>query len=392
VRATASRAYPLSMSGLDATLLDRARALLAAHPLIDGHNDLPWAIRRDGEAAGDLDAYDLSAPTRGHTDLLRLRAGGVGGQFWSVFVPAEIGSGYARVQLEQIDLARRMIARYPDDLALCRTAAEVEAAFASGRIGSLLGMEGGHVLEGSLGALRAFRELGAAYLTLTHFRNTEWADAATDEPVHGGLTDFGREVVREMNRIGMLVDLSHVAATTMADALDTSEAPVIFSHSSARALCDVARNVPDEILRRLPVNGGVCMVTFVAGFVSQAAADAVGPAHDEIKRRSAGLTDVDRLRAIRDEVFAGIQVPLPTVADVADHVEHIARVAGVEHVGIGGDFDGSTLWPVGLEDVSGYPRLFAELMSRGWTDDDLARLAGGNILRVMRAAEAVADP
>ena len=383
-------AYPLPMPDADPALLERARALLREHPLIDGHNDLPWTIRQDDRAAGDPDRYDLARPTPGHTDLARLRAGGVGGQFWSVYVPAEIGGGYARMQLEQLDLARRMIARYPDDLALCRTADEVEAAFASGRIGSLLGMEGGHVLEGSLGALRAYRELGAAYLTLTHNLNTEWADSATDEPAHGGLTDFGRQVVREMNRIGMLVDLSHVAPSTMADALDVSEAPAIFSHSSARALCDVARNVPDEILRRLPGNGGVCMVTFVAGFVSQAAADAIVPAHAEISRRSSGVTDVGELRAIRDSVLAGIEVPLPTVADVADHVDHVARVAGFEHVGIGGDFDGSLIWPIGLEDVSGYPLLFAELLSRGWADGDLARLAGGNILRVMRAAERVA--
>jgi membrane dipeptidase len=378
------------MPDRDLTLLERARALLRANPIIDGHNDLPWAIRQDEVAGGDLDAYDLAAPTRGHTDLARLRAGGVGGQFWSVFVPAEMGSRYARMQLEQLDLARRMIARYPNDLALCRTADEMETALASGRIASMLGMEGGHVLEGSLGALRAFRDLGAAYLTLTHNQNTEWADSATDAPIHGGLTDFGREVVREMNRIGMLVDLSHVAPTTMADALDASEAPVIFSHSSARAICDVPRNVPDEILRRLPANGGLCMVTFVSGFVSQAAADAIVPAHTEISRRSTGITDVPQLRAIRDEVLAGIEVPLPTVADVADHVDHVARVAGVEHVGIGGDFDGSVIWPIGLEDVSGYPLLFAELMARGWTDGDLALLAGGNILRVMRAAESVA--
>jgi len=378
------------MPHADPRLLDRARALLRAHPLVDGHNDLPWAIRQDPEARGDPARYDLARRTRGQTDLPRLREGGIGGQFWSVYVPAELGSGYARAQLEQLDLARRMIARYPADLALCRTADEVEAAFASGRIGSLLGMEGGHVLEGSLGALRAFGELGAAYMTLTHNRNTEWADSATDEPEHGGLTDFGREVVREMNRIGMLVDLSHVAPTTMADALDVSDAPVIFSHSSARAVCDVPRNVPDEILRRLTANGGVCMVTFVAGFVSQAAADAIVPAHAEISRRSEGITEPTRLRAIRDEVLGGLEVPRPSIADVADHVEHVARVAGTAHVGIGGDFDGSLIWPVGLEDVSTYPQLFAELIARGWTDADLAALAGGNVLRAMRGAEAVA--
>ena len=372
------------------TLLDRARALLRTTPVVDGHNDLPWTIRQFPDAPGDLEAYDLSRPTRGHTDLARLRAGGVGGQFWSVFVPAEIGSGYARAQLEQLDLARRLVARYPDDLALCTTADEVEEAQANGRIASLLGMEGGHVLEGSLGALRAYRSLGAAYLTLTHNATTDWADAATDEPVHGGLSDLGRAVVAEMNRLGMLVDLSHTAPATMADALDASESPVIFSHSNARALCDVPRNVPDEILRRLPANGGVCMITFVAGFTLQATADAILPAYAEIDRRSAGVSDPAELRRIRADVVGSLDVPLPTVADVADHVEHVARVAGTEHVGIGGDFDGSIIWPIGLEDTSGYPNLFAELLARGWTDADLARLASGNILRVMRAAEAVA--
>ena len=374
----------------DPDLIDRARALLREHPLIDGHNDLPWQIRQHTDDGGNLEAYDLARRTPGHTDLPRLRAGGVGGQFWSVYVPSEIGSGFARMQLEQLDLARRMIARYPDDLVLCRTADDVERAFAAGRIASLLGMEGGHVLEGSLGALRAFRDLGAGYLTLTHNRNTEWADSATDEPAHGGLTQFGRAVVREMNRIGMLVDLSHVAPTTMVDALDAATAPVIFSHSSARALCDVVRNVPDDVLRRLPENGGVCMVTFVAGFVSADAAAAIVPAHEEISLRSVGIADPGSLRAIRDEVMAGIEVPRPSVADVADHVEHVARVAGAAHVGIGGDFDGSLIWPVGLEDVSSYPVLFAELLARGWTDADLAGLAGGNVLRAMRAAEAVA--
>jgi membrane dipeptidase len=378
------------MPDLDPALLDRARSLLREHPLIDGHNDLPWQIRQDPDARGDVDAYDLSRPTPGDTDLARLRAGGVGGQFWSVYVPAEIGDGHARMQFEQLELARRMIARYPDDLVLCRTADEVERAFSEGRIASLLGMEGGHVLEGSLDTLRAFRDLGAAYLTLTHNKTTDWADAATDQPRHGGLSPFGREVVREMNRIGMLVDLSHVAPSTMADALEASAAPVIFSHSSARALCDVARNVPDDILRQLADNGGVCMVTFVAGFVSADAAAAIVPAHAEIGRRSAGISDPGALRAIRDEVLAGVDVPRPSLADVADHVEHVARVAGVEHVGIGGDFDGSLVWPVGLEDVADYPNLFAELMARGWTDADLAALAGRNVLRVMRTAEEVA--
>jgi membrane dipeptidase len=370
--------------------LEHARRLLHRHILIDGHNDLPWEIRTDDAAPGDVAAHDLRRRTPGQTDLRRLRAGGVGGQFWSVYVPAELGGGLAKTQLEQLDLARRMIARYPRDLQLAWSAREVRDAFAHGRIASLMGMEGGHVLEASLGALRAFRELGARYLTLTHNKTNEWADSATDEPRHGGLSPFGREVVREMNRLGMLVDLSHVAPTTMAAALDTSEAPVIFSHSSARAVCDVARNVPDEILRRIPTNGGVVMVTFVAGFVWQPAADALIPAIAEAGRRSAGITDPRALRHIRQEVLRDLAVPRPPLTAVADHVEHVARVAGVEHVGIGGDYDGNQFWPTGMEDVTSYPHLFAELIRRGWTDADLARLAGANVLRVMREAEAVA--
>ena len=376
-----------------AARLEHARALLRRHPIFDGHNDLPWTIRQDLDARGDVAAYDLNRRTSGHTDLARLREGGVGAQFWSVYVPAiadASGIGFAALHLEQIDLARRMIARYPAALAPCRTADDVEAAMASGRVASLLGMEGGHVIEGSLGALRAFRELGAAYLTLTHVRSTDWADAATDAPRHGGLSPFGRDVVREMNRLGMLVDCSHVSPATMADALDTSAAPIIFSHSSARAVCDVPRNVPDPILARLPDNGGVCMVTFVAGFVSRATADAMAPGIAELERRSAGVTDLRELRRLRDEIMAGLEVPLPSIADVADHVEHVARVAGHEHVGIGGDYDGSVLFPIGLEDVTGYPLLWAELIARGWTDDQLAALANRNVLRVMRAAEAVA--
>lgn len=373
--------------------LDHARALLRQHPVFDGHNDLPWTIRQDVEARGDVDAYDLTRRTTGHTDLPRLRDGGVGAQFWSVYVPAladPSGIGFAALQRQQIDLARRMIARYPQALTPCRTADEVEAAMHAGRVASLLGMEGGHVIEGSLATLRAFRELGAAYLTLTHTLTTDWADAATDAPRHGGLSPFGREVVREMNRLGMLVDCSHVAPETMTAALDTSTAPIIFSHSSARAVCDVPRNVPDPILARLPANGGVCMVTFVAGFVSKATAEAMAPGIAELERRSAGVSDLRELRRLRDEIIAGLEVPLPSVADVADHVEHVARVAGHEHVGIGGDYDGAVLFPVGLEDVTGYPLLWAELLARGWADAQLAALANGNVLRVMRAAEAVA--
>jgi membrane dipeptidase len=384
-----------SAAGSSSSSLKHARTLLARHILIDGHNDLPWAIRTAEHKPGDLAAHDLRRRLPGHTDLPRLRRGGVGGQFWSVYVPtsaAAVGeAGAARTQLEQIDLARRMIARYPRDMTLCWSAREVRSAFAGGRIASLLGMEGGHVLENSLGALRAYRELGARYVTLTHNRNTDWADSATDEPRHGGLTDFGREVVAEMNRMGMLVDLSHTAPSTMADALDASVAPVIFSHSSARAVCDHPRNVPDDILRRVPENGGVVMVTFVAAFVSGQASAVLSKAMAEVDRRSEAVADPDQRRHIRDAVYGSIDVRLPSVADVADHVEHVVEMAGVEHVGIGGDFDGTSHLPRGLSDVSGYPNLFAELIERGWNDRDLARLAGTNVLRVMSETEAAAS-
>jgi membrane dipeptidase len=372
--------------------LSEARELLARHPVFDGHNDLPWEIRKYPDAPGDLDAYDLHqrAPGTGQTDLPRLRLGGVGAQFWSVYVPSEGQAGRAVLQLEQLDLARRMVARYPDDLALCRTADEVDAALATGRIASLFGMEGGHVLEGSLGALRAYWDLGARYLTLTHNQSNDLADSATGEARHGGLSEMGRAVVAEMNRLGMLVDLSHVSADTMADALEVSRAPVIFSHSSARALCDVKRNVPDDILRRVSGNGGVVMVTFVSGFVSPDAAEILIPAIEEFNRRAAGLTDVAAREALSREIVDSLDVPSPMVSTVADHVEHVAAVAGPEHVGLGGDFDGTSFLPVGLEDVSGYPNLFAELIGRGWSEEHLAALANGNIRRVQREAERVA--
>jgi membrane dipeptidase len=386
-------AYPPPMPTADADDLRQARALLARHPLVDGHNDLPWAIRKYRTAPGDLDAYDLrqTAPSPGQTDLPRLRAGGVGGQFWSVYVPGEGPGSRALLQLEQIDLARRLIRQYPDDLALCRTADEVDRALGTGRIASLLGMEGGHVLEGSLAALRAYWELGARYLTLTHNTSNEIGDAASGQPLHGGLSAFGREAVAEMNRLGMLVDLSHVSVETMAQALDASHAPVIFSHSSARAVCDVARNVPDEILRRMPANGGVVMVTFVSGFVSPEAAAVLIPAIAEFYRRAAGVSDLAEREALEDEIIDSLHPPSPPLSLVADHIDHVARVAGHDHVGIGGDYDGNRFWPVGLEDVSGYPYLFAELLRRGWSEEDLAKLANGNIRRVLRDAESIAD-
>ena len=333
----------------------KALRVLSSTPLIDGHNDLPWAIRRSAVAPHDVeaDAHDLRARTPFHTDIERLRAGRVGGQFWSVYIPfPSTEEGAAKVQLEQIDIALQVIDKYPDVFELALDASDVQRIFASGKIASMMGMEGGHAIENSLGALRAFYTLGVRYMTLTHNGTLDWADAANGEQMHGGLTDFGREVVREMNRMGMLVDLSHTAPTTMNDALDVARAPVIWSHASARGVWDHPRNVPDQVLRRLPDNGGAVMVTFVPSFVSEGDG--------------------------------------ATIAEVADHIDHIANLAGVDHVGIGSDFDGISFTPVGLEDVSTFPALFAELSRRGWSEEDLAKLAGENLLRVMNEAETVA--
>lgn len=371
--------------------LRRARALLKTTILIDGHNDLPWAIRQSKTKPRDVVAYDLRQKTSGDTDFARLAKGGLGGQLWSVYVPGEDKqAGYARVQLEQIDIALRVIARYPDKLALALTADEVERVWKGGRIASMLGMEGGHAIESSLGALRAYYDLGVRYMTLTHNTTLDWADAANDKNLHGGLTRFGEEVVREMNRLGMLVDLSHTAPETMDDALRVAEAPVIFSHSSARALCDVPRNVPDAVLKQLPKNGGVVMLTFVAGFTSQEFANVTAPAWRQYTERTASVKDPAERDRIYKEVMGALKKPKVTIGQVADHVEHVRRVAGADHVGLGGDYDGNTEWPVGLEDVSTYPNLFAELIRRGWSDADLKKLAGGNTLRAMRAAEAAA--
>jgi membrane dipeptidase len=355
--------------------------------LIDGHNDLPWALR---QAAGSASAVSFADPPAAeHTDLPRLAAGGLGAQFWSVYVPSSYaGEAAVTAVLEQIDLTRRMIAAYPETFELTLTADDVERAFAAGRIASLLGAEGGHSINESLGVLRMLYTLGVRYMTLTHNNNTPWADSATDEPAVGGLNDFGREVVREMQRIGMLVDLSHVAPATMHAALDVADAPVIFSHSSARALCDSPRNVPDEVLSRLAVNGGVCMVTFVPSFVSQECADWNAGLKAEMTSRGLDPRDISQHYALQPEWEAGHPRPVATLAQVADHVEHVREVAGIEHVGIGGDFDGTDQTPVGLSDVSAYPALFAELTARGWSEPDLAALAGANLLRTLRAAEA----
>jgi membrane dipeptidase len=371
--------------------LERARKLLRSVPLIDGHNDLAWEIRESKTAPMDVAAYDLRARTPGHTDLERLKAGQVGAQFWSIYVPGEVkDSGYARIQLEQFDIARRFIARYPERLALALTAADIEREFKRGRVASLLGMEGGHVIENSLGALRSYYDLGARYMTLTHNVTLDWADAALDSTRHDGLTDFGREVVREMNRLGMLVDLSHVSPATMSDALDVTQAPVIFSHSSARALTEHPRNVPDSILQRLPKNGGVVMVTFVPAFVSNEVAQYEKRETEENERISAEADTAEVSRRM-EQWRAANPRPQATLAQVADHIEHVRKVAGVDHVGLGSDFDGITNVPVGLEDVSTFPQLFAELIRRGWSDDDLRKLAGRNLLRVMREAEGTSE-
>jgi membrane dipeptidase len=378
-----------------ADLNRRARDMLGRFPLIDGHNDLPWALRdrarQHGHNASQV-VFNLEAPAAGlHTDLPRLAAGGVGAQFWSVYVPASLaGDGAVTAVLEQIDLARRMIVRYPEAFGIALTADDVEQVFASGRVASLLGAEGGHAIAGSLGVLRTLYALGVRYLTLTHNVNVGWADSATDEPQAGGLTGFGRDVVREMQRIGMLVDLSHVSPDTMRDALDVAAAPVIFSHSSARALCDSPRNVPDDVLARLAGNGGVCMVTFVPGFVSQECADWLAGLKAEAARRGLDPRDLSKLFGIKAEWEREQPLPRATLAQVADHIDHVRHVAGVEHVGLGGDFDGTEDVTVGLEDVSAYPALFAELLRRGWTERDCAALAGGNVLRALRSAEAFA--
>jgi membrane dipeptidase len=372
--------------------LVQARDMLRKTVLVDGHNDLPWAIREATGAPGNAEAYDLRRRTSGQTDLARLREGGVGAQFWSVYVSGDAEykkAGYARTQLEQIDIARRVIALYPDHFEAAFSADDVQKAFARGRIASLLGMEGGHVLENSMGALRAYYDLGARYLTLTHNVTTDWADSCNDDPKHDGLSPFGEEVVREMNRLGMLVDLSHAAPATMDDAIRVSEAPVVFTHSNARAVADVPRNVPDAILKRLPANGGVVMVTFVAGFVSKAVSDVTRPAQREYRRRVRGIKDRAQRARIEKEVLGGLKVPAVTIDDVIRHIEHVRKVAGLDHVGIGGDFDGSRLFPTGLEDVSTYPNLFAELIRRGWSEADLKKLAGENVLRALRQAEEV---
>ncbi|MGW0704056.1 dipeptidase [Streptomyces sp. NPDC002867] len=372
--------------------LRRARELLAAHPVVDGHNDLPWALRE--HVRYDLDRMDIAGDQRGrlHTDIPRLRAGGVGAQFWSVYVRSDMaGDEAVSATLEQIDVVDQLITRYPADLVRALSAEDMEIARSEGRIASLMGAEGGHSVNNSLATLRALYALGVRYMTLTHNDNIAWADSATDEPGVGGLSPFGHEVVREMNRIGMLVDLSHVAVTTMRDALATSVAPVVFSHSSARAICDHPRNIPDDVLALLPANGGVAMATFVPKFILPAAVEWTRAADENM--RAHGLHHLDttpQAMKIHEAFEAANPRPVATAATVADHLDHMREVAGVDHIGIGGDFDGTAFTPAGLDDVAGYPNLIAELLGRGWSEADLAKLTWQNAVRVLRAAEDVA--
>jgi membrane dipeptidase len=375
------------------THLEEARELLTRFPVVDGHNDLPWALRE--HVRYDLDKLDIAHDQSGllHTDIPRLRRGGVGGQFWSVYVRTDLaGDEAVSATLEQIDAVGRLIARYPDDLAGARSADDMEAARGQGRIASLMGAEGGHSINNSLATLRALHTLGVRYMTLTHNDNTPWADSATDTPRVGGLSPFGREVVREMNRTGMLVDLSHVAATTMREALAVTQAPVIFSHSSARAVCDHPRNIPDDVLELLPGNGGVAMATFVPKFILPAAVAWTREAEANMKAHGFHpLATTPEAMKVHQDFQETNPRPTATVATVADHLDHLRDVAGIDHIGIGGDFDGTAFTPEGLEDVAGYPNLIAELLSRNWSESDLSQLTWRNTVRVLRAAEEVAE-
>jgi membrane dipeptidase len=386
---TAASAQPI-----DPKVEARIDRILKNTPLIDGHNDIAEQLAENYKRSieGIASGTDKRQPQPLMTDMARLHQGRVGGQFWSVYINGAItGDAAIRETIEQIDIVRRMIEAYPKDLELARTADDVVRIHKAGKVASMIGVEGGRQIGGSLAALRQYYNLGARYMTLTHNQTTEWADAATDDPKYGGLSPFGVQVVHEMNRIGMLVDLSHVSPDTMKDAIAASRAPVIFSHSSARALVDHPRNVPDDVLRLLPANGGVVMVNFVPDFIS----------NDVWKWSAERIAEEARLKAFhrnsKAEVEAGLKAwdtahprPVVTVSTVADNVEHIVKVAGYDHVGIGGDMDGIPYTPQGLEGVQDYPNLFAELIRRGWSDENLAKLAGGNVLRALRRAEAVA--
>jgi membrane dipeptidase len=381
---------------MDSKTQARIDRILKATPLIDGHNDLPEQLRENYKSSVDglANGADRRDPPL-MTDMARLHQGRLGGQFWSVYIPSEVtGDAAIRETIEQIDTVKRLVKAYPNDLALALSADDVVRIHKGGRVASLIGVEGGHQIGGSLAALRQYYDLGARYMTLSHFKNNEFADSATDDPRWHGLNDFGRIVVHEMNRLGMLVDLSHVSPETMSDALDVAKAPVIFSHSDARALADHPRNVPDDILGRLSANGGVVMVNFYLGHLSEPLRLwSAEQAAEAARLDSLYVGQPDARKAKMAEWIAAH--PAPAAADVgliADHIEHVVKIAGHDHVGIGGDLDGIGYdqAPPGMNSVAGYPLLFAELIRRGWSDADLAKLAGGNVLRVMRQAEAVA--
>ena len=375
----------------DSQLVARARRILDQVPIIDGHNDLPSELI--GKAGSDPARFDLrQAQTQFHTDIPRLKAGRVGAQFWSAYITNDsiATGGSMRVGIRQVDMVHRMVQQYPQHFELARTAADIERIQKTGRIASLIGLEGGHAIENTMSALRMFFDLGVRYMTLTHNTTLRWADAAADLPRNNGLSEFGEEVVREMNRLGMFVDLSHVSPATMRDAIRVSEAPVIFSHSSARGLTDHARNVPDDVLRMLPANGGVIMVTFVPAFVSRASNDWVLRVDSAGEALRASLNDPAEIgRQMREWMKANPQ-PNAAIKDVADHIDHVRRIAGIDHIGIGSDFDGIEFGPAGLEDVSTFPNLFAELLRRGYSEADLKKISGQNLLRAMRAMEATA--
>jgi len=370
---------------LEGAALEQARALLQSSPLIDGHNDLPWVIRE--ETGGDVLTYGLAAGTDLDTDIPKLRAGLLGAQFWSVWVPGEIlPIDYGRVQMEQIDIARQIINAHPDTFELARTADDIERIFKGGKIASLLGMEGGYALYNSLGAMRSFYELGVRYMTLSHNVTLDWVDAALGEQTHGGLTAFGRAMVREMNRSGMMVDLAHTSPAAMHQALDETRAPVIWSHAAARALVDHPRNVPDDVLQRLADNGGVVMVTFIPSFLSQEVRDM----EEALWETDGSLELISEYRKAWLSYDTEHGAKRATIDQLVAHIEHVRDVAGIDNVGIGSDYWGMPDGPLGLEDVSGFPRLFAALICRGWNEEDLSKLAGQNLLRVMRRVEAVA--
>lgn len=377
----------ISQENADKSALSHANALLKETILIDGHNDLMWTIREKSNEHNNLSAYDIRQRTSGDTDIPRLKQGHVGGQFWSVWIPPETGGDFAKVQMEQIDLARRLIDNYADTFSLALTADDIVTAHSNGKIAALIGMEGGYGIENSLALLRNYYRLGVRYMTLTHGMTLDWADAATDSHLHGGLTPFGKAVVKEMNRLGMVVDLAHVSEQTMNDALTASQAPVIFSHSSAKGITDHPRNISDNVLKKLKQNGGVVMVTFVPAFVSKEVADWDSAISEQIKGKYLTTDEIDMLY---EQYKKRHPAPRATLSQVADHIEYIRDIAGVDHIGIGSDFWGGQPTTQGLEDVSKFPYLFAELIGRGWSDSDLKKLAGENVLRVMREAQKVA--